>query len=59
MDDIMNQVERVTELISEIGSATHEQTLGIGQVSGQSASWIKSLNRMRRWWKNLLLLLKA
>ena len=33
MDDIVNQVKRVTDLIGEISSATLEQTSGIGQVS--------------------------
>ncbi len=33
MDDIVVQVKRVSDLISEIGSATLEQTSGIGQVS--------------------------
>jgi methyl-accepting chemotaxis protein len=33
MDDIVNQVRRVTDLITEISAATHEQTAGIGQVS--------------------------
>ena len=33
MDDIVAQVQRVTQLIGEIGTATAEQTDGIGQVS--------------------------
>jgi methyl-accepting chemotaxis protein len=33
MDDIVAQVKRVSDLIAEIGAATHEQTTGIGQVS--------------------------
>ncbi len=33
MDDIVGQVRRVTDLISEIGAATGEQTEGIGQVN--------------------------
>ena len=33
MDDIVVQVKRVSDLISEIGAATIEQTTGIGQVS--------------------------
>ena len=33
MDDIVTQVHRVTQLISEISTATQEQTTGIGQVS--------------------------
>ena len=33
MSDIVTQVKRVSELIGEISSATHEQTAGIGQVS--------------------------
>jgi methyl-accepting chemotaxis protein len=33
MDDIVAQVKRVTQLIGEISTATHEQTEGIGQVS--------------------------
>ena len=33
MDDIVTQVKRVADLISEISSATVEQTSGIGQVS--------------------------
>jgi methyl-accepting chemotaxis protein len=33
MSDIVMQVQRVTELITEINSATREQTSGIGQVS--------------------------
>ncbi|MBL0918503.1 MAG: HAMP domain-containing protein [Hydrogenophaga sp.] len=33
MDDIVGQVRRVTDLISEIGAATAEQTEGIGQVN--------------------------
>lgn len=33
MDDIVNQVQRVTDLIGEISSASIEQTQGIGQVS--------------------------
>jgi methyl-accepting chemotaxis protein len=32
MDDIVNQVRRVSDLIAEIGSATEEQTQGITQV---------------------------
>jgi methyl-accepting chemotaxis protein len=34
MDDIVTQVRRVSDLISEISAATSEQTAGIGQVSG-------------------------
>ena len=33
MQDIVNQVRRVSDLISEIGAATLEQTRGIGEVS--------------------------
>jgi len=33
MDDIVSQVKRVADLISEISAATIEQTSGIGQVS--------------------------
>ncbi|HYR24307.1 MAG TPA: methyl-accepting chemotaxis protein [Aquabacterium sp.] len=33
MDDIVVQVKRVTDLISEIAAATREQSTGIGQVS--------------------------
>jgi methyl-accepting chemotaxis protein len=33
MGDIVAQVKRVTDLIGEISSATHEQTSGIGQVN--------------------------
>jgi len=33
MQDIVAQVNRVTDLIGEIGSATAEQTTGLGQVS--------------------------
>ena len=33
MSDIVSQVQRVTDLIGEIGSATLEQTSGIGQVN--------------------------
>ena len=33
MGDIVLQVKRVTDLVAEIGSATHEQTQGISQVS--------------------------
>jgi len=33
MDDIVAQVQRVSQLIGEIGTATAEQTDGIGQVS--------------------------
>jgi methyl-accepting chemotaxis protein len=33
MEDIVGQVRRVTDLISEIGAATAEQTEGIGQVN--------------------------
>ncbi|MFZ5550231.1 MAG: methyl-accepting chemotaxis protein [Pseudomonadota bacterium] len=33
MGDIVQQVQRVTDLIGEISSATHEQTSGIGQVN--------------------------
>jgi methyl-accepting chemotaxis protein len=33
MDDIVARVQRVTQLITEIGSATTEQSGGIGQVS--------------------------
>jgi methyl-accepting chemotaxis protein len=33
MDDIVGQVSRVTDLISEIGAAAGEQTEGIGQVN--------------------------
>ncbi len=32
MDDIVVQVKRVSDLIGEIGSATHEQTQGISQI---------------------------
>jgi len=32
MDDIVLQVKRVTDLIAEIGSASHEQTTGIEQI---------------------------
>ena len=34
MDDIVTQVRRVSDLISEISHSTQEQTQGIGQVSG-------------------------
>jgi methyl-accepting chemotaxis protein len=34
MDDIVGQVRRVSDLISEISASTIEQTTGIGQVSG-------------------------
>ncbi len=37
MDDIVAQVQRVTDLIAEIGAATHEQTHGIGQVNSAIA----------------------
>ena len=37
MDDIVSQVRRVTDLIGEISSATHEQTSGIELVSGAVA----------------------
>ncbi|CAH0351018.1 methyl-accepting chemotaxis protein [Aquabacterium sp. CECT 9606] len=37
MDDIVAQVRRVTDLIGEISSATHEQTSGIELVSGAVA----------------------
>ncbi len=37
MQDIVSQVQRVADLISEISSATIEQTEGIGQVSGAVA----------------------
>ncbi|QRR33892.1 HAMP domain-containing protein [Hydrogenophaga sp. YM1] len=37
MDDIVGQVRRVTDLISEIGAATGEQTEGIGQVNSAIA----------------------
>ncbi len=33
MDDIVNQVQRVAELIGEITVATQEQTAGIGQIN--------------------------
>jgi methyl-accepting chemotaxis protein len=33
MDDIVAQVQRVTQLIGEISGATDEQTTGIGQIS--------------------------
>ncbi len=33
IDDIVNQVRRVSLLIAEISTATHEQTKGVGQVS--------------------------
>ena len=33
MEDIVAQVRRVSDLISEISASTHEQTTGIGQVS--------------------------
>jgi len=33
MDDIVGQVQRVTDLMAEIGAATQEQTHGIGQVN--------------------------
>jgi methyl-accepting chemotaxis protein-1 (serine sensor receptor) len=33
MDEIVAQVRRVSDLIGEIGAASHEQTSGIGQVS--------------------------
>jgi len=32
MEDIVAQVQRVSDLIAEISSATGEQTIGIGQV---------------------------
>ncbi|MFY9510067.1 MAG: methyl-accepting chemotaxis protein [Rubrivivax sp.] len=32
MDNIVGQVKRVSDLIAEIGAATHEQSQGIGQV---------------------------
>ena len=32
MDDIVSQVKRVSDLIGEISTATHEQSIGIGQV---------------------------
>ncbi|MFN6993399.1 MAG: methyl-accepting chemotaxis protein [Aquincola tertiaricarbonis] len=32
MDDIVSQVRRVSDLIADIGSATQEQTQGIGQI---------------------------
>jgi methyl-accepting chemotaxis protein len=34
MDEIVDQVRKVTDLIGEISTATHEQTAGIGLVSG-------------------------
>jgi len=34
MSDIVEQVKRVSDLIAAISAATHEQTSGIGQVSG-------------------------
>nr|WP_186329614.1 methyl-accepting chemotaxis protein [Variovorax boronicumulans] len=34
MGDIVKQVKRVADLIAEISAASHEQTTGIGQVSG-------------------------
>ena len=33
MEDIVSQVRRVSDLISEISASTIEQTTGIGQVS--------------------------
>jgi methyl-accepting chemotaxis protein len=33
MDDIVNQVRRVTDLINEISAASSEQTTGLGQIS--------------------------
>lgn len=32
MDDIVSQIKRLNDLLSDIGSATHEQTQGISQV---------------------------
>jgi methyl-accepting chemotaxis protein len=32
MDDIVAQIQRVTQLISEISNASGEQTIGIGQI---------------------------
>ncbi|MFG6428373.1 methyl-accepting chemotaxis protein [Roseateles sp. LYH14W] len=34
MDDIVRQVKNVADLITEIGASAHEQTEGIGRVSG-------------------------
>ena len=37
MQEIVGQVKRVTDLISEISAATSEQTMGIGQISNAVA----------------------
>ncbi|HSI47689.1 MAG TPA: methyl-accepting chemotaxis protein [Ideonella sp.] len=44
MEDIVNQVRRVSDLIAEISSATHEQTTGIGQV-GQAVGHLDEITQ--------------
>ncbi|MCD2342259.1 methyl-accepting chemotaxis protein [Ideonella azotifigens] len=44
MEDIVKQVQRVSDLIAEIGSATHEQTTGIGQV-GQAVGHLDEITQ--------------
>jgi aerotaxis receptor len=44
MDDIVSQVQRVTDLIAEISSATHEQSAGIGQV-GQAVGHLDQITQ--------------
>ncbi|MEP7297409.1 MAG: methyl-accepting chemotaxis protein [Burkholderiales bacterium] len=44
MDDIVTQVKRVSDLISEISTATHEQSGGIAQV-GQAISHLDQITQ--------------
>ena len=44
MDDIVTQVQRVSDLIAEISSATHEQSAGIAQV-GQAIGHLDQITQ--------------
>ena len=52
MQDILGQVQRVTDLISEISAATREQTQGLSMGPTRSISSTRPPRRTRPWWSS-------
>ena len=50
MEGIVAQVQRVSDLIGEISSATSEQTTGISQVGEAVTQPDQVTSKTQRWW---------